>query len=226
MMMMIKRILFLFSFLAVAGGLTAQDNDFGIWLELNGKQNITNELDLQLTTEIRTFDNTSRVRMVFLEGGLEYSLTKNISVGGSYRLISRLEDDGVFYWRHRLLTDLNASMPKGNFTFSARLRLQRTTRTYIEDEEDLQASYVLRCRLKADYDIPGLPLKPYIYYEPFFPAFSGSAVSGINKYRISAGTHLRLTNRSRIMAGYIFQRDTEPRLRKLNVFSLAYSLRF
>jgi len=225
MMTMIRRISFLLLLLSVSVNIVAQENDFGIWLEMNVSQKLAKKLEAAVTGEMRTFNNSSQIQLVFGEGDLEYTITKKIAVAGSYRLISRVEDDGYYYWRHRLFTDLKLKYPLNDFTLAARLRLQRSTKTYIEDEEDLNAFYVWRFRMKTDYDIPGLPLKPWLYYESFSPGFSGSGFN-ISKYRISSGIELRLTQKSDIQAGYIFQHDTEPKLKNKHVLTVGYGLKF
>jgi len=225
MMKMIKRIIFLFILLLAAGNAVGQESDFGLWFELNTTHKIVKKLDAIVNCEIRTFNNSSRVHQVFIEGGLEYKVTKRFSVAGNYRLTSRREDDDNFYWRHKIFADLKLKYPLNDFNISARLRFQRTTKTYIEDIEDLDAAYLYRFRLKADYDIPGVPVAPYIYYESFSPAFAGQGFR-ISKYRLSAGAEFHLTKKSDIQAGYIFQRDTEPKLKHMNVMSLGYSLKF
>lgn len=224
-MAMIKNVLLLTCLFAPEISLLAQENDFGIWFELNTQNKFSKRFESELSAEIRTFSNSSKVQQAFLVGGLQYNFTKNISFTGSYRLISRLEDDGVYYWRHKMTADLNAAIPKRNFTFLSRLRLQRAKKTYIEDAEDLNAKYVIRCRLKANYKIPGVPVKPYLYYEAFAPLFTGSD-SGVEKYRLSAGAELKLTFRSEIQAGYIFQRDTKPKIRNMNIISAGYTIKF
>ncbi|MGB4292338.1 MAG: DUF2490 domain-containing protein [Bacteroidales bacterium] len=225
MMRMIRKIAAFLILISTSGVIAGQENDFGIWLELNTTHKIVKKLDATLNGEVRTFNNSSQVRQVFLEGGLEYKVTKSFSVAGSYRLASRREDDDNFYWRHRIFTDLKLKYPVNDFNISARLRFQRSTKTYIEDLEDLDASYLFRVRLKIDYDIPKVPLAPYVYYESFSPIFAGEGYR-ISKYRLSAGAEYHLTKKSDIQAGYIFQHDSDPKIKNTNILSLGYAVKF
>jgi hypothetical protein len=202
----------------------SQGDDLGIWAGLTVKYQLSKKFDAELSGCIRTFNNTSQVEQSFIEGGIKYNLNKNFSFAGSYRLTSNLEDNSKYYFRHKLFLDAQASLPAGRFGFSARARLQRTTKTYIEDEEDLGSQYVGRMKLKAEYKL-GFPLKPFIYWEPFVPLFSGSDFE-ISKHRIAAGTELQITRKSSVEVEYIFQRDYQPHISDIDIISLNYKLKF
>jgi hypothetical protein len=225
MMMMIKKNLFLIIFIFVTGISFSQSDDFGIWLGVNAEHRLVRKLDAELSGCLRTFNNTSQIEQSFLEGGLQYSFNKYISLAGSYRIISNLEEDSRYYFRHKLFLDLKAALPSGNFSFSGRLRIQRTTKTYIEDDEDLMAKFYGRLKLKASYKLPSSPLKPYIYLESFSPLFSNSPLA-ISKYRLSAGFDLMISRRSSADLGYIFQRDYHPHISNLHIISLTYNIKF
>jgi hypothetical protein len=225
MMTMIKRFLLLFLLILFGGSCYSQDDDFGIWIGIDATHKLGKNLDAELSGCVRTFDNTSKIEQSFLEAGIQYDLNKYFSLSGSYRITSNLENDSKYYFRHKLFLDAKASVPLGNFSFSCRARLQRTTKTYIEDEEDLEPGYLCRLKLKADYNIPSSPLKPYIYCEPFVPVFTDSRYK-ISKNRISAGFQLRITRKSSLDAGYIFQRDYQPKIADENIVSVAYQFKF
>lgn len=222
---MIKRITIIFILISAAVTASGQEKDLGLWFELNTSHKIVKKLDAIVNCEMRTFNNSSQVHQVFIEGGLEYKVTKLLSVAGSYRLTSRREDDNNFYWRHKIFADLKLKFPVNDFNISARLRFQRTTKTYIEDIEDLDAAYLYRFRLKTDYDIPKIPVAPCIFFESFSPAFAGEGFR-ISKYRLSAGAEFHLTKKSDIQAGYIFQHDTDPKVKINNIISLGYNVKF
>lgn len=225
MMMMNKKVLILFLLVLITSTTYAQDNDFGIWLGVSAQHDLMKKLDVELSGCLRTFNNTSQVEQYFLEGGLQYKFNKHLSASGSYRIINTLEDDSRFYFRHKLFIDLKGSVPYRNFDFSARLRMQRTTRTYIEDTEDLTSKYYGRVKLKAAYNTISFPLNPYIYIESFSPVFSDSGFK-ISKSRLSAGTELRITRKSSLEAEYIFQRDYQPDISDMHIISINYKFKF
>jgi len=222
---MIRIRILLILMLIITGNLFSQENDFGIWLEINGTHKIVKKLNLNLSGEIRTNDNSSKVDKVFGEGGLEYNVGKNISLAGNYRLISCREDDGYFYWRHRIFADFQIKYPVKDFTFYARLRLQRSTKTYFEDEDDLNARYVWRCRFKTKYNTPGFPVNPWLYYELFSPGFSGEGFS-VDKSRISAGIDIKLGKKTELQVGYLLQNYSNRNLQHKHVLNLGYGFKF
>jgi hypothetical protein len=224
-MMMIKRFFLITIFFSIAGISFSQNDDFGLWLGVNARHELLTKLDAEISGCLRTFNNASQIEQSFIEGGLKYNLNKYISLSGYYRLISKLEDYSKYYFRHKLFLDIKTTVPVGNFSFSGRARILRTTKTYIEDEEDLISKYYGRLKLKAEYDIPSFPLAPYLYFEPFTPVSSDAGLS-ISKYRLSAGTELKINRRSSLDVGYIFQRDYLLHISNEHIISLTYKIKF
>jgi hypothetical protein len=224
-MMMTKRFFIMLLFILTAGITYSQDDDFGIWLGVSAKHELLKKLDVELSGCVRTFNNTSQIEQSFLEGGIQYDPNKILSISGSYRLISKLEDDSKYYFRHKLFLDLKATLPSGNFSFSGRARIQRATKTYIKDDEDLISKYFGRFKLQAAYNTPAFPLKPYIYCEPFFPLFSDSGFK-ISKNRLCAGAELQISMKNSIEAEYIFQRDYTPHISDCHIISVNYKIKF
>jgi hypothetical protein len=223
--MMIKKTLLTSILIILAGTCFSQDDDFGIWIGVNANHKVLKNLDAELSGCVRTFNNASKIEQSFLEGGVQYSFNKFLSLSGSYRLISKLEDDSRYYFRHKLFLDIKGTFPLNNFSISGRARIQRASKTYIEDDEDLISKYYLRLKFKAVYNIPAFPLTPFIYCEPFFPISSGSGFA-ISKNRLSVGTQLQITRKSCIEAEYIFQRDYKPKLVDEHIISLNYKIKF
>jgi hypothetical protein len=224
-MMMIKKLLILFVISTISGVVLAQDDDFGLWFGLNAKHEILKNTDVELSGSLRTFNNSSRLDEAFLEGGIQYRFNKYFSTSASYRLTSRSEDNSEFYFRHKLFLSAKGMLPLGNFSFSGRLMLQRTTKTYIEDNGDLVSDYTGRFRLKSYYNIPSFPVNPYLYLETFTPLFSDSGF-GIGKYRLSGGAELKINRKSSMELEYIFQRDYKPDLANEHIISINYKIRF
>lgn len=225
MTMMNRRLLFAFFIACVTFSVSAQDNDFGIWTNVDAEIGLLKKLDLEFSGSLRSYNNTSQLEQAFLEGGVQYKIWKFLSVAASYRYINKLENNGFYYGRHKFFTDLNSSVAAGDFSFSLRVRLQRTTVTFIESEKDKIAKYHLRLRVRAAYRASSSPFKPYISFEPFIPVFEGADPS-IGKYRISAGCELFLTQKSSIDLGYIFERDFKPAVLNLHILNLGYKMRF
>jgi hypothetical protein len=196
----------------------AQD-DFGMWFSVSPDVALNKKTELKFSGAVRTFNNGSQIKQLFLEAGAGYKVTKSISLAAYYRLVDHIEDDGNYYPRHRLSVDLLGSLKLGRFEIFDRLRFQRVSKTYIETDDDLIPVYALRGKIGAEYSLSSFPLKPYIFYEGYTPVSPDFSL-GIDKFRLSAGAILKITHKLSIDAGYIFQRDFENEISNIHVISL------
>jgi hypothetical protein len=225
MMMMIKKLCIVLFFFSITVSAIAREKDFGIWYGFSAEHKLTKKLQVDLSANIRTFKKASKIDEAFIEGGLDYNFSKHLSLAGSYRLTKKIEDNNSYYYQHKMFVDLKGSLTPGNFSFSARVRLQTRTKTYIKDENDTHPDYTGRIKLKAVYKTPVFPLDPYIYVETFRPMFS--ALSGaVGKNRFSAGVELKIAKRNSVEVEYILQRDFQPHISDINIISVNYNIKF
>lgn len=225
MMMTIKPALFIFLLLLAAGKVYSQDNDFGLWYEVNAEKSITKKFDLDGTFMVRTFDNASTLDQLFFEIGASYSLNKYVGFAGSYRIGNYLEDDDYYHIRHKWFADIKGSLPMRHFVLSARLRLQLMAKTYVEDESDDITEYDGRFKLKGVYKIPDFPVNPYMSFETFSSLFRNEG-NLIDKSRSTIGFEYKITKKHFVDAEYIYQRDEYPHLSILHIISLSYTFKF
>ena len=220
-----KRLLLLLYFCLFSAFALAQKDDFGIWYNVKAKTGLANKLDLGITGSIRTFNKASDINQAFIDWGLDYKLFKYLSTSVSYRIIFNREEDTHYYLRHKLYLELKTSLPVKNFTFSAGMRFQHTTRTYYANDEDKVSRYYGRLKFKAAYDSPVFFINPYITTAIYIPMFSGSGqVPG--KMRYSAGLDIKISRKSNFEVEYIFQRDYIPDLSDISILSLGYAFKF
>jgi hypothetical protein len=222
---MIRRSYVLLIILLLSTSVFAQDKDFGIWYGISASHKINKKLELNLSTDVRTFRKAAKVDEAFIEGGLTYDFNKYLSVAGSYRLSKSIEDNSSYYFRHKVFLDFKGSIPAGNLSFSARLRFQTRTKTYIQNEQDKHPDYTGRIKLKAVYKTPVFPIDPYVYAESFTPMFSDKTRS-IEKIRYSAGLEFKIAKKQSVELEYIFQRDYLPHVSDLNIISVNYNIKF
>jgi hypothetical protein len=224
-MMKIKK-LTLFAFIVLISQQTfSQDNKYGIWYSADASIKIVKNLKAEFAGSIRTDENASNIESFYLEGGLKYKLCKYISAGAYYRLIDREENDNKFYFRHRLYADVKGTLPLGRFTLSARYRFQEQTKTYIKHAEDDEPGYYNRFKFELDYNVPRIPLTPYVFTEYSGQTFASNDIL-IEKKRVGGGLSYNITKKQAISAEYIYlsSRVTNPRY--FNVLSLNYSVNF
>lgn len=223
--MMIKKIIAFFSILLISYFSYGQDSDFGIWTEINASRKVTGKLRGELSVSVRSFENSSKVEQLFGEAALSYKFNDFLSAATSYRLVSALEDDALYHFTHKFFFDLKASIKAGDFGLSARARMQIANRTYLESPTDDPFRYYARLKVKGVYDIPAFRFNPFLSYEPFVPVARGNGFE-ISKYRISAGTEVKISEKSSLEAGYIFEHDTRPDNINNNIITVGWNLKF
>lgn len=225
MMTKINKVILLLLLVSLAGICYSQDNDYGLWLGMDVEHKLCRKLDLEFSGGVKFSEKVSQMDQLFVGSGLQFKFSKFLSLSASYRLTSKLEDNSRYYYRHKFFLDLKTALPAGNFSFSGRFRLQRTSKTYLEEKDDRILTYCGRLKLKAAYNIPHSPVNPYLYEETFISGFSGNDWN-LNKYRLSAGTEIKITRKSSIDLGYIFQHFDNSKSPNGNILSINYNLRF
>ncbi len=223
--MTIKRYLLISFFIVLPLASFPQEKDFGIWYSINAELKLVKNLELDLSPNVRTFDNASKIEEAFLDAGLTYKVIKYISVAGSYRITENLEDDNSYHPQHKILFDLKGSLSPGDLSLSGRLRFQRRYKTYIEDEEDEIPDSHVRIRLKAAYDIPSFKFNPYISTELFCPVFKASD-RFTDKKRFMLGVEYSLNKKNSFELGYLFQRNYHPDLIDKHIIQINYNIKF
>ena len=203
---------------------TAQDADFGVWYGISTSKGITDKFDLELAGMLRTFNKASQVDQAYLEAGVKYKISKNLSTAISYRITDAVESNDKFYAQHKFFLDLNGDAKLSHFQLSGRLRFQTRIKTYLEYYSDKFPDYTGRIKGKITYRTPSFPLNPYFYYEAFCPMFVNSD-RVIGKQRFSLGVQYKTPKKHTIEIGYIRQRDFLPHISDINVLSLGYDFK-
>jgi len=222
--MTIKRKLLLLAVLLLPLNIQAQNPDFGIWYEVKADRKIIKDLRFDLETSIRTDRDASNIESFYAEPGLRYKFTDWFNAGIYYRFTEQKEDDGRFYPRHRWFVQLKGELPAGRFTIGARYRIQQQFRTYIEDPEDEVPEWYHRLRLELDYDIKGIPLKPYINTEARSLLFSPNNIT-IEKWRYIAGLEYTLHKKHTFGVEYIYNTSKVSKPTRMNIIGLTYSIK-
>jgi hypothetical protein len=190
----------------------SQGDDFGIWYGISAEHKLIKNLELDLSGNIRTYQNASRIEEGFLEAGLTYKFIKNISIGGSYRFTEFRDDNESYHPRHKWFVDLKGDLPLGDLDISARIRLQERYKTYFMDENDRIPRTHIRYKLKVLYNIPSFPVNPYLSAEIFCP-ISSEKKRSIDKNRLMAGVEYNINKKHSVEAGYISTLLPSPSLR-------------
>jgi hypothetical protein len=223
-MMMIRRNILLLAVLLLSLAIKAQKPDFGIWYEAKAEKKIIKGLRFDLETSIRTDQNASNIESFYFEPGLRYKINDYFNAGIYYRFIEQKENDGRYYTRHRWFLQLKGELSVYRFTLSARYRIQQQFKTYIEDPEDEIPEWYHRLRLELDYNIRGLPLKPYANAEPKSLLFSANNIM-IEKWRYIVGVEYTVSKKHTFGVEYIYNTSKVSKPARMNIIGLTYSIK-
>jgi len=78
-MMMIRKIMLIFTALSLTTTTFSQKNDFGIYYGIGGEIKLVRKLEMDIYTNVRTLDNASKIEKAFREANLIKKLNKNLS---------------------------------------------------------------------------------------------------------------------------------------------------
>ena len=231
-------------------GLRAQSDEFGTWTSVSLDKKLSKQFTLGTELELRTGNNLKNIDRWSAGISGDYRLAKWLKASAGYTYLYdyhpeayTYQDDGdlnkrtmtYFGSRHRLSVSLTASKDFGKLNVSLRERWQYTYRPEQENRRmdyqhtDLGYSYsvkgkatnIWRNKLQLKYRTTGL-LQPYLYGETYV---SGT---GFDKLRLSLGTDLKLSKRSSLNVGYVYQKvyDNVDEEGNKHVLSIGYKYKF
>ena len=200
----------------------AEGDDFGIWTEVDVEKKVSKKLSLEGGLEMRTRDNVKTVDRWSGSVGASYKLTDWLKASAGYTLLydnnekwNDKQTKVANFWgtRHRFNVSLTGSVDFGNLSVSLRERWQYTyrpektvERTKVSNGKVEDKTYngkgknVWRNRLQLKYKVTSM-WRPYANGETYV------AGSGLEKYRLSAGTEIRLSKKHSFDVHYMFQKS-------------------
>lgn len=238
----IKAGLLLSALLLATAEVRAEGDDFGLWSEVNVEKKISRNLSVDGGVELRTRDHVKTVDRWSGSIGASYKLTDWLKASAGYTLLydnnekwNDKQTKVANFWgtRHRFNVSLTGSVDFGNLSVSLRERWQYTYRPEktvertkvskgtVEDKTyNGKGKNVWRNRLQLKYKVSKV-WRPYVNGETFVS-------NGMDKYRLSAGTEIRLSKQHSFDVKYLFQKscgdDDEEGNR--HIIGLGYTFKF
>jgi long-subunit fatty acid transport protein len=214
--------------------IAAQSSDFGLWTDYTLSKKVTSnldlalEVDLRLRNELRTIDKIQTT----LEG--DYKINDFFKAGLSYTYINNYRKgnkahDYKNYWetRHRFNVIGEGEYDLGRFNFSLRERAQFTYRMLDSvTTAKLNPKWVLRSKLSIAYNIPKIPVEPYLNAE-LFHLMNGEKSMDMEEYRIGAGIKYKYSKKLSFKVGYIYSNeynDDDSEIIKAVTAGISYKL--
>lgn len=171
------------------------EKDFGIRAALAYDTDLTKNIDVSLTEQIRLMDNATSLDKSYTTLGLEYKLRPWIRLGINYRFILKRKGDGNYGHRHRAMGDLKLRTYQQRFILTYRARVQSEVRTYNYTREyGFSPAHSLRSTFKAKYTINRV-YRPYVTFDLRFNLRDPRApdFTGFDRSRFSLGLDIALS---------------------------------
>ena len=239
----IRFALVLSALLLTSVGVKAEGDDFGIWTEANVEKKVSRNLSIDAGVEMRTRDHVKTVDRWSGSIGASYKLTDWLKASADYTFLydnnekwNDKQTKVASFWgvRHRFNVSLTGSVDFGNLSVSLRERWQYTyrpektvERTKVSNGKVEDKTYngkgknVWRNRLQLKYKLTSL-WRPYVNGETYV------AGSGLEKYRLSAGTEIRLSKKHSFDVKYMFQKiyDEDSDEGNRHILGVGYTFKF
>ncbi|PLX10538.1 MAG: hypothetical protein C0594_04815 [Marinilabiliales bacterium] len=166
MMMTIRHIGFLIFFMLFSLISFAQ-YDFQIWANAEINKELTKDLSISFSEELRLENNARDANVWFSDIGLNYEINKNIEVAFAYRYINEAELNYTSK-HHRFYGSLSINEKINRFQLSYRIRYQQKYSEIFSSEDGKIPSDDLRNRIKLEYNIRKCKLTPSASYELYY----------------------------------------------------------
>uniref|UniRef100_UPI003216879B DUF2490 domain-containing protein n=1 Tax=uncultured Draconibacterium sp. TaxID=1573823 RepID=UPI003216879B len=148
----------------LSGNVSAQDDDFGLWLDAFANKKIQSS-EFSLYGEFFTRNNNRSIDRVSIGLEGDRSVLKFMKIGLGYLLMNKNKTED-YELRHRFYTHAKFKWAVYKLRFSLRERYQVTRYPGYNLESPEYLNY-WRNRMKIGYEIPSCKIKPVIGFETF-----------------------------------------------------------
>ena len=212
----------------------AQEDDFGLWGEVNVEKKINSRWSAGAGVEFRSRDNAGEADRWSVGADVTYKITDWLKASAGYTLLDdhrhKVNNSGkkyADYWglRHRFNLSLTGAYSIGDLSISLRERWQYTYRpaktvqrywNYTDDDDDIYYGDPVPDKAGTDPHTYGIKVKnvwrnrlqlKYKLNKTWRPYASveTNVSHGLEKIRYAAGTEIRLSKKHWLDAKYLFQ---------------------
>jgi len=128
-------------------------NDAGLWSTFTLKKEITKKTTLIFDQELRLKENYTRLNLFYSNIGVNYKITKRLSIEPSYRHIDKYTTENIFSYRHRFSVDVNYKYKINRMSYSLRARYQRESKNVVSGKFGWLSEKYFRIRAQAEYQL-------------------------------------------------------------------------
>lgn len=186
--------------------LFAQEQDAELWTSIAIDKKLPENWNVNLESQSRFIENFSTLGITFLDAGISYKINNYIKVAFNDRLIySPIRNS-----KNRIYFD--AAFRKN---IIERLRLSYRIRYQLQYEKYESVKKVIRNKIQLTYNIPKMPLNPYVAAELYYQfnnmiVYSDNEVityHEFNNYRLQLGVEWKISTKSTMNLYYIKEKE-------------------
>lgn len=185
--------------------LNAQEEDFNVWAGLNLETHLNKRFDVAIELSNRWNENASQRDVTLAEVSLEYG-KKWFSSGIGYRFEDKNDPEKDYVLGHRLFAFAEVETKAGRFSLKLRNKFQAQYFAVNSSEDGRIPSSHDRTRIKIDYNIRKIPLKPYLAYE-IFSRVNRYENNLIDKNRIATGLSYKFNSKNKLDISFYYDHD-------------------
>ena len=197
------RISLFFLVLFLVFKMNAQTADAGLWVDASLSRELTDNLSLTLSPEIRLDENMSRWARGFFDLGAEYRVSKRVSMSATYR--GGWANDGVHIdSRQRVQYGVSAKDKRGDFVLQYQTRFQASLSGVASDAD---ADFVSVWRNRAGVKYTGLKRLDVSTSFEVFNSVSSYTPLALENWRWMSQVTRKISKKQSATVGYLIQRD-------------------
>lgn len=200
-----KLSLFTFLYFLFFGNIAAQVSDAGLWTDVCIEKKVTYALAIKLTQEFRFNENISELGTVLSDIGINYRISKKISIGGNYRLTEKRRLDNSYSTRHRYYFDIAYKQKTKIASLSFRTRFQSQYADFNSKTDGRTPTYYSRNKLSVKYN-SGRKYEPYLASELYYQLNNPDG-NKIDNVRYEFGVDYELNKLNNIELFYLIQQE-------------------
>lgn len=170
----------------------AQEKDFQSWNEFELEKKLSKKLTLSLSEEFRFVNNATQFDKWASSFGGNYGINKYVEIGLFYRYAYSRDLDGENENGHRVYGDIAFSYKIQRVSASYRMRYQYQVTTPYISREGISNEQYLRNRIKVKYNVPKIPLNPYVEIEYYY-SLNNPYGQDIDRSRYTLGADYSIT---------------------------------
>ncbi|SHE45619.1 Protein of unknown function [Mariniphaga anaerophila] len=187
-----------------------------IWLETAVSAKVVKNLEVSLSPQMR-FKEEQGLDQYFFDTGLEYKFNKFLAAGASYRLGNNITGKGNTKSFGRFAVDAKTGYDWKKSEIQFRLRYTNAN----DFDSDNQKEDNLRFRLKYEYNIKKLNLKPAIICE----LYRNMDAREFNKARYEAGLDYKISKTHRVGTFFRVHDYLTEKNKSIQIIGLTYKLK-